>query len=78
MDWQSAFNIAATIAGVLGGWILRALWSAVENMRTEIASLERMNTERYVRRDDFQRHAERVEDKLDQIFAALQDKADKR
>ena len=31
---QTLFNIAATVAGFLGGWVLKVIWEAVKELQT--------------------------------------------
>lgn len=77
MDWQSMFNVAATLAGVLGGFVLRATWDAIERMRVDLQALQTSIAATYVRRDDHRDFAQQVLAKLDMISAKLDEKADK-
>lgn len=77
MDWQTFFNIALGLASGLGGFVLHAVWSGVQQLRKDLQDLERATSTTFVRRDDFQRATDRIETKLDQIYAALSSKADK-
>lgn len=70
MDWQSAFNVAASALGVLGAGILRTLWSAQVKLADDMAKLQQAIADNYVRRDDFR-------DFRDQLFAQLQRIEDK-
>lgn len=83
VDWQVFFNIAATLVGALGGWILKTLWSATETLRADLnklnerigagmAELERQIPNVYVRRDDFREAVGRIE----AILGRIEDKLD--
>lgn len=77
MDWQTMFNFTLAGAGFLGGFILRATWSAIERMRVDLQMLQSSIASTYVRRDDHRDFAQQVLTKLDQIAARLDEKADK-
>lgn len=77
MEWQVMFNIAGTLAGVLGGFVLRATWDAIERMRSDLQALQSSIASTYVRRDDHRDFAQQVLTKLDSISAKLDEKADK-
>jgi hypothetical protein len=74
---QEALNIVVGLLGMLGGAVLRATWSAIEEMRREVAAIQKSNAETYVRRDDFRDHAERIESILERIESKLDTKVDK-
>ena len=77
MSGQEAWNIVVGLLGMLGGAVLRATWSAIEEMRREISAIQKANAETYVRRDDFRDHAARVELILERIESKLDGKVDK-
>ena len=65
------------MAGSLGTFILKTLWDANTQLRSDLANLNEKIGRDYVRRDDFRDHAARVEEMLDRIFDKLDGKADK-
>jgi len=65
------------VAGSLGTFILKTLWDANTQLRSDLANLNEKIGRDYVRRDDFRDHAARVEEMLDRIFDKLDGKADK-
>lgn len=77
MDSQWAFNIAMTLAGALGGFVLSATWNAVIKLQADHQALQKSISDTYLRRDDFRIHAERIEAMLIRIENKLDDKADK-
>lgn len=77
MDWQSAFNIAAGVAGALAGWWLRILWEAQRDLRIDLAKLQKELSDGYVRREDFKDHSTALFAKLDRIEDKLDRKVDK-
>lgn len=81
---QTLFNIAATVAGFLGGWVLKVIWEAVKELQTadkelaeKVSSIEILVAGQYVKRDDFDRVANAIFAKLDKIMDKLDTKADK-
>lgn len=77
MSGQEAWNIVVGLLGMLGGAVLRATWSAIEEMRREVSAIQKANAETYVRRDDFHDHAGRIESILERIESKLDTKVDK-
>lgn len=73
VDWQSAFNIAALLAGAFGGWLLRSVMTSMENLQRDHRDM--MN--QFVRRDDYKAALERIEHMLMRIWDRLDDKVDK-
>ena len=72
MDIQELFNIAIPIiCGVLG-WFCRELWTAVQELKDDLAKLRAELPTHYVTKDDFNdrwnevlKALHRIEDKLD-------------
>jgi hypothetical protein len=74
---QSYVNWAFTALGAMGGFILKATWDALVQLRKDMSALQESISTNYVRRDDFKTHAQRVELLLDRIYERLDSKADK-
>lgn len=77
MEAQQIINVLFTIAGALSGIVLKAIWSALESMRLDLAILQRSLGDIYVRKDDYRDHTDRVERLLTRIEAKLDAKEDK-
>lgn len=77
MDSQTLINGLFALCGALGGFVLKATWDALSQLRKDMAALQESITTSYVRRDDFKDHALRVETLLDRIYEKLDSKADK-
>lgn len=71
------FNIVAALAGGLGGFILRATWTALEAMRKDLQALQTSISETYIRRDDFRADLQDIRSILNRIDIKLDTKADK-
>ena len=49
MDYQLLFNIAIGAVGVLGGWVLTRIYSAIDKLDDDVRNIPK----NYVQKDDF-------------------------
>lgn len=77
MDAQNLINIAFTFIGTLIGWVVKNIWDAVSELRSDLKDIERDLHEDYVRRDDFKASIDRIEAICHRIFDKLDGKVDK-
>lgn len=77
MEPQVLFNAAIAAILLLSGWILRAMWDAVHQLRNEISDLQKDIHNNYVRRDDYRDDIIEIKEILREIFNKLDGKADK-
>jgi uncharacterized membrane-anchored protein YjiN (DUF445 family) len=80
MDPQTLFNAVISVASVLGGIMLKSIYDAIQELRTQDGDLhERINTipNTYMRRDDFTTFARDIKDSLNRIEDKLDNKVDK-
>ena len=47
------FNWIVALCGVLGGWVLKVIWDAIQELKGDIKNVDRHINENFVRRDDF-------------------------
>lgn len=84
MDYQVLFNIAFTVAGVLGGWVLNRIYVSLDKLDTDVRAMPHT----YVAKDDFKTAITEVKTDiragfaqidrtLSSIFDRLNEKADK-
>ena len=73
MDTQALFNIAVSIAGFLGGWVLNNIYQTIRVLDKDVRQMP-MN---YVAKDDYRRDIDEVKEICRQIFNKLDHKADK-
>lgn len=83
-NFQLFFNVAITLIGFLGGWVLNSLKASIEGLQkadteltTKVQSIEVLVAGQYVRRDDFNQISAEMFRKLDKIYDKLDEKADK-
>ena len=81
---QSIINWLFAAVGALGGFIIRALWEAVQGLKKDHTEFQATVAKDYVRAEYFKGHEDREEAKdlriftmLDKIYDKLDAKADK-
>ena len=73
MDTQVLFNIAVSLAGFFGGWILNRIYVALDRLDSDVRNMP----SQYVGRDDYRADIKDIRDMLGKIFDKLDNKADK-
>jgi hypothetical protein len=73
MESQVLFNIAVSLAGALGGWILNNIYRSLERLDTDVRAMP-FN---YVTRDDYRADMRDIKEMLGKIFDKLDNKVDK-
>jgi len=83
-NFQTFFNIAITLIGFLGGWVLNSLKSSIEALQradtaltAKVQAIEVLVAGTYVKRDDMDKLGAALFAKLDKIENKLDSKADK-
>jgi len=85
---QTLFNWVVGVCGFLGGWILKVIWDAIKELKSDIRQIERDLPEVYVRKDDFKEAVRdikqdmkdgfnKIDNTLNLIFKKLEHKEDK-
>ncbi len=81
---QVFFDVAVGVIGVLGGWVLNTVWSAVKDLQTadkelaeKVGQIEVLVAGRYVTREEFNTTLSQVFIKLDTIRDIVSQKADR-
>lgn len=71
---QTAFNVAVTLIGFLGGWILKSVTDTLKemrvsehNLRNKVQAMEILVAGSYVRREDLDKFGETMFRKLDKL-----------
>jgi cell division protein FtsL len=62
---------------MLSGWVLRAVWDAVNNLQRDIKDVEKNLSSEYVRKDDYRDDIKEIKEMLRIIFDKLDSKVDK-
>ena len=70
---QQTINIIIGACLTVAGWFARELWTAVQELKTDLAKLPLV----YVTRSDYKDDTREVKEMLGKIFDRLENKADK-
>jgi hypothetical protein len=73
MDTQTMFNVAVTLAGFLGGWILNNIWQSIRLLDKDVRQMPHV----YVTKEDYRSDISEIKTMLGKIFDKLDEKADK-
>ena len=73
MDSQTLFNVAVSIAGFLGGWILNNIYQSIRVLDKDVRQMPHY----YVSKDDYRADISEVKSMLGRIFERLDSKVDK-
>lgn len=77
MDSQSILNIVLSSASLVLGWFLREMWSAVKELKSDLAKLREELPKDYVARDDYRQDIREFKEMLNKLFDRLDTKVDK-
>ncbi len=77
MESQTVINLVLGVASTAIGWFARELWTAVKDLKADLAKLREELPKTYVTRDDFREDMRELKDMLGKIFDKLDGKADK-
>lgn len=77
MDYQSLFNAGFIVASTVAGWFARELWTAVKELKADLARLSTEIPKTYVTRDDYRQDLKEIRDLLAKIFDKLDGKVDR-
>jgi chaperonin cofactor prefoldin len=77
MDMNLIINIVLGVALSVGGWFVRQMWDAVQNLKEDIQRIEVELPTNYVRKADLDARLDKIDETLEKIFDRLNTKADK-
>ena len=77
MDFNLILNIVLGSALAIGGWFVRQMWDAVQNLKDDLKRIEVELPTSYVRKSDLDSRLDKLELLLDRIFEKLDNKVDK-
>lgn len=73
MDTQTIINVAISLAGFFGGWVVNSLSKSIIRIEDRISEMPLL----YVTKDDYKRDIDEIKAMLTRIFDRLDDKVDK-
>ena len=68
--------VLSCVTGVIG-WFTREMWSAVKELKADLAKLREEIPKTYIAKDDYREDMHEIKDMLSKIFDELREKADK-
>ena len=76
---ETQFTINLVLGGGMAalGWFAREMWSAVKELKADLAHLREEIPKEYAQKDDLEKVMTRIDAKLDKLFDKLDAKADK-
>lgn len=74
---QATINLMLGAVCAVIGWLGRELWSAVKELKADLAKLREELPIHYVRKDEFQDIVKEIKSSLDKILDKLDNKQDK-
>ena len=77
MDSQDLLNMAFGVASSVLGWFAREMWSAVKELKADLAKLREELPRTYVVRDDYKDDIREIKEMLTKLFDRIDGKADK-
>lgn len=77
MDLQNLINVSFGVAASVLGWFARELWSAVKDLKSDLAKLREELPRTYVARSDYKDDIREIKEMLTKLFDRLNAKADK-
>jgi hypothetical protein len=77
MDNQSLFNLVAGTALTVTGWFARELWTAVKELKSDLAKLREDLPRTYVVREDYKQDIRELKEMISKLFDKLDNKSDK-
>ena len=77
MDYQTLLNVGLTLISAVTGWFARELWSAVKELKADLAKLREELPKSYVVKDDYKNDIRELKEMINKIFDKLDNKSDK-
>lgn len=69
---QSLINWVAALCGALGGWVLKILWDAIQDLKADMHQIERDLPEIYVRKDDWREDMRQLREDMQRGFDKIE------
>ena len=77
MDLQTLLNIGLTLVSSVTGWFARELWSAVKELKTDLAKLREDLPKDYVAKNDYREDVRELKKMIEKVFDKLDNKSDR-
>lgn len=77
MEMNLIINIVLGSVLAVGGWFVRQMWDAVQNLKDDLKRIEVELPTSYVRKADLDVRLDKIDEMLEKLFDRLNSKADK-
>jgi hypothetical protein len=72
MDNQTLLNLALSSASLVLGWFLREMWTAVKELKSDLAKLREELPKVYVTKDDYRQDVRELKDMIGKLFDLIE------
>ena len=72
METQSLLNLLFSSAGLILGWFLRELWTAVKELKSDLAKLREELPKDYVAKDDYRQDVKELKEMIGKLFDIIE------
>jgi hypothetical protein len=70
---QVIFNWVIAFAGAAGGWVLKIIWDAIQDLKKDLRGMDVKMHQDFVRRDDFKEAMTHVQKDMDELKSDMKD-----
>lgn len=77
IDVTQIVQAVLMLAMAVAGWFLRMLWTATQDLKTDLSGLREALPRDYVLKDDYKVELGRIHELLEKIYDKLEKKVDK-
>ena len=71
---QSVINVIIVLAGSVFGWIMRMLWTASQELKSDLAKLREELPKEYVAKDDYRQDVKELKEMIGKLFDLISHK----
>lgn len=77
MDFQTTLNFGLVTVSAVIGWFARELWTAVKELKADLAKLREDLPKEYISKNDYRDDIRDIKEMLNKLFDKIDHKADK-
>jgi len=77
MDFQTTLNFGLVTVSAVIGWFARELWTAVKELKADLAKLREDLPKEYISKNDYRDDIREIKEMLNKLFDKIDHKADK-
>jgi hypothetical protein len=77
MEYQSLLNAGLVLISSVTGWFARELWTAVKELKIDLAKLREDLPKEYISKDDYKEDIRELKKMIEKIFDKLDNKSDR-